>query len=351
MRNLLKLTAVLSFFLLSVATAGAQSTESDICSLPAVDNIVHKSSLIDVRNRKYVESGENLKVSIVLKNEGNYPWFNNNSPCADVHPTFLGTQREQDRDSIFFNPEDDLGWHSANRVQMKESRVEPGGMATFEFNMLAPQEADYYREYFAPLVDGVTWMPKTMIYVDFQVGNIADDNVVLKEKKEFLYYSGGASKFSLDGVRSLDVDISEQRMLAMIDGVIVKEILISSGAYETPTPYGTLVVAGKDRVRIGGKAPHYIMPYFLRLRKEHGSFLGYGIHDLPSVGSGSLRTKIKDLLAKGEEVPESLYYGDALWTEAQNHIGRRVSHGCIRNDSAAFVFNFMNEGDKVYIHD
>lgn len=351
MKNLFRLTALSVFFLLSAITAAAQSTESEICNLPAVDKIEHQAAIVDVRNRKYVDPGEALKVTVTLKNEGNYPWFSDNAPCSGVHPTFLGTQREQDRESNFFNVEDGAGWQSANRLKMKELRVDPGAMATFEFDMLAPQEEDYYREYFAPLVDSVTWMPETMIYVDFQVGNIADDKNILKEKKEFLYYSGGAGKFSLDGARTLDVDISEQRMLAMIDGVIVKEIFISSGAYETPTPYGTLVVAGKDKVRIGGKAPHYIMPYFIRLRKEHGSFLGYGIHDLPSIGSSSLRAKIRDLLAKGEEVPESLYYGDALWTEAQNHIGRRVSHGCIRNDSAAFVFNFMNEGDKVYIHD
>lgn len=349
MKNSLKLLVV-SALLLLPATAMAQSTEEDICSTPSVDKIEYHASLVDVRNRKYVEPGETLKTSIVLKNEGNYPWFSNNAPCSGMSAFWLGTQREQDRESIFFNEADDTGWYSVNRVQMKELRVNPGEMATFEFEMLAPQETDYYREYFSPLVDGVTWLD-TFIYVDFQVGEIADDREVIKEKKEFLYYSGGAGKFSLDGARTLDVDISDQRMLAMIDGVIVKEILISTGAYETPTPYGTLVVDGKDRVRIGGKAPHYIMPYFIRLRKEHGSFLGYGIHDLPSLGSASLRAKIKDLLAKGEEVPESLYYGDALWTEAKTHIGKRVSHGCIRNDSAEFVFNFMSVGDKVYIHD
>lgn len=333
----------------STSVAMAQST-SENCSLPSVDNVEYKSSIVDVRNKRYADPGETLKVSVILKNEGNYPWFSDQSSCEGVHPTWLGTQRGQDRESVFFNPANDSGWFTSNRIHMKETRVEPGELATFEFELLAPVDNDFYREYFSPLVDSVTWMSESLIYVDFQVGGLPDTSDVIGQKKEFLYYSGGAGKFNLDGVRSLDVNISEQRMFAMIDGVIVKEILISSGAYETPTPYGTLVVDGKDKVRIGGKSPHYIMPYFLRLRKETGSFLGYGIHDLPSVGSSALRAKIRALLAKGEEVPESLYYGDALWTEAKTHIGRRVSHGCIRNDSAEFVFNFMNVGDKVYIH-
>lgn len=335
---------------LSTTVTFAQSANSSDCELPQVGQIEYKSSIVDVRNKKYADAGETLKVSVVLKNEGNFPWFSDDSSCEGVNSTWLGTDRQKDRESAFYNPVQDSGWYSTNRIHMKEKRVNPGELASFEFELLAPNEGDFYREYFSPVVDGVTWMDTSMVYVDFQIGNLSDVSDVIKEKKEYLYYAGGASKINLSGVRSMDVDISDQRMLAMIDGVIVKEILISSGAYETPTPFGTLVVDGKDKVRIGGKAPHYIMPYFLRLKKENGSFLGYGIHDLPSVGNGALRAKIRSLLASGEEVPESLYYGDALWTEAQNHIGRRVSHGCIRNDSAEFVFNFMSVGDKVYIH-
>ena len=76
-------------------------------------------------------------------------------------------------------------------------------------------------------------------------------------------------------------------------------------------------------MRIGAKPPHYVMPKFMMFRQG-----GYGIHALPS------------LSRKG---------GDVFWTEARSHIGRPVSHGCIRvlPEDANFVYDFAEVGTPV----
>ena len=77
---------------------------------------------------------------------------------------------------------------------------------------------------------------------------------------------------------------------------------------------------------------------------------GYGIHALPSLGSASLRSKIRSY--RDGEVPTSLFTDDVFWKEALSHIGIPVSHGCIRllPDDAEFAFNFTPVGTRVVVH-
>jgi lipoprotein-anchoring transpeptidase ErfK/SrfK len=131
---------------------------------------------------------------------------------------------------------------------------------------------------------------------------------------------------------------------------IIDEFLVSTGAYRTPTPTGRHTILGKNHVRIGGDGP-YIMPRFQLLGIRGGRFTGYGIHALPSIGTGSLLREIRSIQARGEEVPHEIYEGNALWTEAVEHLGTPVSHGCIRvaPDQADFLFDYTEVGETELI--
>lgn len=87
----------------------------------------------------------------------------------------LGTARDRDRTPQFLREDrrtnQASGWLAANRIQMQESRVAPGGTATFRFWMSVPDTmaAGTYREYFQPVADSVTWMEDLGLYWDVTV--------------------------------------------------------------------------------------------------------------------------------------------------------------------------------------
>ena len=81
----------------------------------------------------------------------------------------------------------------------------------------------------------------------------------------------------------------------------------------------------KNEVRVGHAAPHYIMPRF-----QMFTYQGAGLHALPSLSTD----------------------GGVFWTEALDHIGQPMSHGCVRMlpDDADFTFDFTEIGDEIEIH-
>jgi hypothetical protein len=94
--------------------------------------------------------GERVYVGVKVRNTGNMPWKN-----SGANPVNLGTVRNVDRSSVFA----DNTWLGANRpAKLIESQVNPGQIGTFEFWMTAKNTPGVRAEYFAPVVEGVTWM-------------------------------------------------------------------------------------------------------------------------------------------------------------------------------------------------
>jgi len=94
-----------------------------------------------------VKSGTILKGWIDLKNTGNAPWYKTGENT--VH---LGTENPRDRLSLFTQTK------SARIGFLEQNQVNPGEIGRFILDLRAPQDADEYIEYFAPVVEGVRWM-------------------------------------------------------------------------------------------------------------------------------------------------------------------------------------------------
>lgn len=81
--------------------------------------------------------------------------------------TNLGTERDRDRTPYFIREDvtggNPSGWIRDNRVGLVESQVNPGDIGTFRFYYTAPDlmPAGTYREYFRPVIDGLSWLPQT----------------------------------------------------------------------------------------------------------------------------------------------------------------------------------------------
>ncbi len=323
--------------LMSFSVANAQA-EADItqplraaadelvvnCRVDRLDNETYAGSIVSVEAPEKVKPNELFPVKIRIKNIGSMPWISSTSGCESDTPMYLGTSRNQDRQSPFHAPGvfGTTGWYQGNRIKMKTPRVDTGDIAEYTFTAKAPSNPGLYREYFQPVVEHVTWVD-TYATFDVQVGEPELNEDILKYTREIpLSINLLDPKFV--GKKSITIDISDQRMSLKLGSMEVKNFPVSSGTWRTPTPFGTTYISLKQDVRVGSAWPHYIMPKFMMFRKG-----GYGIHALPSIR----------------------YDGGRFWSEALNHIGTRRSHGCIRllPDDAVFAYNFAEIGTPVHV--
>lgn len=347
MMRTLKIT-LLSLIFTTLLSSGvfADTKFADPCS-ENLNNDNYDASIVSVRNRFKVEAESEFEVKVFLLNTGENVWHGENSKCNEPKMR-LGTDRNRDRASGFF---DELTWISESRIAMDQAYVFPGEVASFTFKMKTNENVSAFKEYFAPVVDGKKWI-NLSVHVRFMTGYVETEMAEVRQMMKFAASSGDVLQMmNLEGKRTLHVDLSEQIMQVKIGDTVIREFPVSTGAWSTPTPVGTHKILGKNDVRIGGASPHYIMPRFQMLGVNGRGFTGYGIHALPSLGSSSLRNKIRSLQARGEEVPHELYENDVLWTEAWDHLGTPVSHGCIRvsPDDADFLFEFTEIGGEVVV--
>lgn len=269
-----------------------------------------------------IAQGSAFLVDMTFKNTGNTRLFSLDSECSGDLPVLsVGTQKSQDRNSLFSGVELALsGWEGGNRIKMSDPYADPEQSFHVMFQSIAPMKDELYREYFQPVVEGRAWVGE-IFPVDIAVGTVTDQ---MKDDITFVVdESMGASELS--GLeRNIIVDLSDQMMYARFGETTVWTMQISSGAWDTPTPPGSYEILTKQELRIGSKAPHYRMPYF-----QLWDWRGYGIHALPYLAND----------------------GGTFWSEAWNHIGIPVSHGCIRTlpDDAEMMYEFTDIGTPIVV--
>lgn len=296
------------------------------CQVDRNDNPFYNAKFLSIEMPSAVEPDELFEVKVRMQNTGNTAWFSRYSECINVHYTFLGTDREKDRQSPFHAPAvfGKTGWLQGNRIDMTTLRANPGEIAEFNFTAKAPSQAGLYREYFSPLIENTTWItPGAEVTFDLKVGNPVLNEDTLKITRD-LGISLNLADPKFEGEKKLLVDISEQRLYVQLGGQTIKVFPVSSGTSRTPTPYGTTKISLKQEVRVGSAAPHYIMPKFMMFRAG-----GYGFHALPSLANDR----------------------GVFWREALNHIGTRRSHGCVRllPEHADFAYAFADVGTTVQV--
>lgn len=121
--------------------------------------------------------------------------------------------------------------------------------------------------------------------------------------------------------RYIEINISAKQKMYLWDGEkLIATYTISSGKPGYYTPTGTYHVMGKN-IRAWSSNYGLYMPYWMQF-----TGVGHGIHELPEWPGG--------------------------YKEGLNHLGLRVSHGCIRLGvgAAAHVYSFSPIGTRIYIH-
>lgn len=120
-------------------------------------------------------------------------------------------------------------------------------------------------------------------------------------------------------VQKIEINLKTQKLTYFVGGQPWKEFSVSTGKASMPTPKGTFKILNKIK-KAWSKNYGLWMPYWLGL--DHGQF---GIHELPIWPSG--------------------------YREGENHLGRPVSHGCIRLGigPARYLYDRVSVGTTVVI--
>ena len=120
--------------------------------------------------------------------------------------------------------------------------------------------------------------------------------------------------------KTIQLDLSEQRLWYQLGPVILNKFIVSTGRPSLPTPTGEFKVENKIDLAFS-KTYGLYMPYWMGIGR------GYGIHELP--------------------------YWPGGFREGADHLGTPVSHGCIRlsPEGAEELFNWAEVGTKVVIND
>lgn len=126
--------------------------------------------------------------------------------------------------------------------------------------------------------------------------------------------------------RYIEVDLSAQRLHFIEGENYHKTAIISTGKWDMPTPTGEFKIMNHIEVAWSKKYALY-MPKWMALKTaQDGRYEGYGIHGLP-------------------------YWPNGV-REGTNHLGRPVSHGCIRLGEADinYLYEWAPNETPVVIH-
>lgn len=252
--------------------------------------------------------GESSILSVKIRNTGNTTWFSEGDA-----PVFLGSSRPIDRSSLFF-VEGSNGWFSSNRISMDKKRVRPGEVVNFTFHITAPTKSGVYREFFAPVIDRVKWLSDEDLYWDVEV----KDPFKLDEKLT-LTVGGFPEKY-------IKVKLSEQNLYAYENGLPIFIFQTSTGKPGMDTPKGEFKIWNKFPSQYSAQYELYMDNWMAFT--QNGL---YGIHSLPY-------WKMR---------------GGGRLYEGEDHLGTKVSHGCIRVslENSKTLYNWTEVGVPVYIED
>ena len=122
-------------------------------------------------------------------------------------------------------------------------------------------------------------------------------------------------------LKKVEVNLSQQKLILFEDGKIIKEIQVSTGKKDTPTPTGKFRVINKSQM-IYSKLAGCWLPFWIGFSSDGQ----YGFHELP--------------ICNEERV-------------GKNEIGKPVSLGCVRLDigDAENFYNWVDVETKVEIYE
>jgi hypothetical protein len=133
-----------------------------------------EGSIENVNYAAEVEAGQNFVVTLQVKNNSDFPWYN-----SGEHRIMVATSDPRNHESDFFVTDK---WASFTKVDtMKEQWVLPQEIANFEFELATPLLPGEYSETFEAVSLPDDWIKGTQFTVDFTVSSAGLDLVEIRD--------------------------------------------------------------------------------------------------------------------------------------------------------------------------
>jgi len=152
------------------------------------------------------------------------------------------------------------------------------------------------------------------------LSNPDTDGDGIKDGDEIKNFYNPLSKEKIKLEKRIEINTGAQELSYFLGGIRMGKFSVSSGKPSMPTPKGNYKIINKHPKAWSGSYGLW-MPYWMGLGT--GKF---GLHELPIWPNG--------------------------YREGENHLGKAVSHGCVRLGigSAEFLYNWSEIGTEVFIY-
>ena len=290
----------------------AKTTRAEGDALPYQYEIAEQSPDLTV------EPGQPGWLVVKLKNTGREAWPIQQLSLNSVY--FDGTPN---RPSYFATTE----WIDQMKILAESTPgrdiVPPHSTATFSIPIKAVDVPAIYQEAF-----------------NLQIG----PDIVTGGMIKWLIQVGNTLNYQVNSGKQIQIWLSTQRLWAIENGVVIMAIPISSGRAGYGTPKGHYTVLNhKDTAY---SAPYKLwMDYWMGLdRNNDWGKNGIGLHALPYWHTRQTK------YASGTVVDGRLYQDGKVYEDV-NHLGERMSHGCVRMglDTARILYNWAPKGTPVTV--
>lgn len=266
----------------------------------------------------HLEPNETRQVSVSVKNFSVETWGKELIKLGTVFHT-----GDQDRPSAWATP----AWESATRIAVDSvENIRPLQTAEFTFEVTAPDRDGIFHEYFRPVLEYNRWLNGEPIILTFQVG--ATNDVLIADAPE----------------KAVIVYRATQETDMLVGGVVVATLSVSSGAPGYTTPAGQYTIMNHYEDAYSAEYKLW-MPNWMALANVKTGFRGYGFHGLPY-----WRVKAANY-SEGAIYPGGRLYTQGRLYEGYEHLGKPVSHGCVRFgiEEVKVLYKWAENGTPVTI--
>lgn len=205
--------------------------------------------------KPFLKIGEQATVKIELKNTGNVTWKREGK-----NKLTLGADQPRDHtNKLLLNPSNRL-------ARLQENEVKPGGVGHFSFKIKAPKQVGPYKEFFTPVLEGITWLENKNNHLDIYVYEKEFQGVVVGTSKETGYRPGekktlwfdvkntGGVVWRKSGDNSISFEIKNQKNI-QVEGPVMQQDKVAPGetahvslTITVPTPEGFYLLQVKPKI-------------------------------------------------------------------------------------------------------
>lgn len=278
----------------AATTSTSASAYADKLARQKIEN--YASTFVTQAQFPIVASGKQADFYFTFKNTGQVSWKKTGTQHVSLVPA-----NPDERRSLFL---------STQEISLPVDEVKVGENVSFSFTLDTKNvPANVYREYFALKVDGLGIIGSSRgTYLDIKAG---------ESSYTFADLNGAPGSTWAGRQKEIWVDLAAQKLYMLEDGQIIASMITSTGRPGMETPSGDFTIKSKEENHWSNRYKLW-MPYAMAFTS-----VGHYFHALPRWPNG--------------------------YEEGRDHLGRRVSHGCVRVAEPELLFNWASVGTQVKI--